>query len=234
MKKGYDVFGIEYEIMLRNDCHDINSVDHLFLKEMVLLEESSLDLFYPAKPQNIDMKNHELYQFSQKFKGDKELESIKNIINFTSEIAKKYDVPIEEMLFGGTEKQILERGTDWCADMARVAAVLLNCIGISTRILHLANDKKAYYGHVVIEAFYEDCWGILDPLLGYIFYETKPLSAGDIFCSKEYLKKFDLDYAGYYSMIAINEYNPMDSHDYSISPINEYTLCLNTVDHNEN
>lgn len=47
------------------------------------------------------------------------------------------------MLFGGTEKEILDRGTDWCTDMARVGAVFLKCLGIPSRIVHLADTGKA-------------------------------------------------------------------------------------------
>ena len=33
--KGYDVFGKEYGCMLRNDLHDINSIEHKLMQEMV-------------------------------------------------------------------------------------------------------------------------------------------------------------------------------------------------------
>lgn len=35
MKKGYDVFGNEYGVMLKNDLHAGNSIDHKFLREMI-------------------------------------------------------------------------------------------------------------------------------------------------------------------------------------------------------
>ena len=32
MKKGYSVFGKAYEIMNKNDLHDIDSIDHRFIQ----------------------------------------------------------------------------------------------------------------------------------------------------------------------------------------------------------
>lgn len=37
-------------------------------------------------------------------------------MNFTKNIVKGFNVEFSNMIFGGTEKEILERGTDWCAD----------------------------------------------------------------------------------------------------------------------
>lgn len=46
MKKGYLVFGHEYSVMLKNDLHDGNSIDHKFLQEMILLDEESRHFLY--------------------------------------------------------------------------------------------------------------------------------------------------------------------------------------------
>ena len=58
MKIGYDVFGKAYGIMFRNDLHDIHSIDHKFMKEMIYLEEESCNFLYNCKPVKIDMTNH--------------------------------------------------------------------------------------------------------------------------------------------------------------------------------
>lgn len=41
MKHGYDIFGKAYGVMMRNDLHDINSIDHKFMREMILLDDES-------------------------------------------------------------------------------------------------------------------------------------------------------------------------------------------------
>lgn len=232
MKKGYGVFGRAYEIMLRNDPHDPNSIDHKLMREMILLEPDSCPALYGAHPAAPDMKGHALYGFAQSLQGDTDAASIRNVLACTSKIAADYAIPFEEMRFGGTEREILSRGTDWCADMARVAAVLLHCLGIPARILHLVNPQKAYHGHVVVEAFYEGKFGVIDPLYGYCFYEGKPLDAYTLMNEPEHLKGYDADYRDLFQRIAISEYDPLDAaSNYSISRVNDYTRTLLSTDH---
>lgn len=231
MKKGYDVFGPAYGVMLRNDLHALESIDHKFMRDMILLDEESRNFLYQTAPVSINMEGHELYSFALRFKGDCERQTIENILRYTAEIASNYQVDFKDMKFGGTEKEILDRGTDWCADMARVGAVLLQCNGIPARIVHLANVNKAYNGHVVNEAFYEGKYGVCDFLYGYSFYDKRTLDAYDLMRCKRHLEGYPEDYASLYSAVAINEYNPMGDNDYTISVPNQYTTNIIEQDH---
>lgn len=230
MKIGYSIFGKEYEIMLRNDLHDIDSIDHYFLKTMILLDEESASYLYCNKPiiSNSIIK-HELYEFSKQFRRNNELDTIKQALAFTTTIVNDFSIDFDDMIFGGTEKQIIERGTDWCADISRVGAVLLQCLGIPSRIIHLANINRAYNGHVVVEAYYENNYGIIDFLYGYLFYDKKPISALDVMGKIEIIQNlFDnQDYSNLFTRIAINEYDPTNkNNNYNLSKPNEYCLKL--------
>lgn len=231
MKKGYDVFGTAYGVMMRNDLHALESIDHKFMQEMILLDDESHDFLYQTAPAKIDMKGYELYRFAMRFKGGCERQTIKNALRYTAEMAEKYQVPFEDMKFGGTEKEILDRGTDWCADLARVGAVLLQCNDIPARIVHLANLNKAYNGHVVVEAYYEGKYGICDFLYGYCFYDGRPLDAYDLMGRRQYLEGYSEDYASLYSAVAISEYDPMGRNDYTVSLPNQYTTNIINTDH---
>ena len=234
IQKGYDIFGKAYSVMLRNDLHDINSIDHKFLQEMILLTDETRETLYTEVTQLKDFRKHELYSFAQQFKSENDLQTIKNIMLYTANIASNYHEPFEEMEFGGTEKQILDRGTDWCADMARVGAVLLGCNGIPARIIHLVNPEKAYNGHVVTEAFYEGKYGVCDFIYGYCFYEKEPLDAYTLMSQGDYLRAYSENYASLYSAVAINEYDPLDpDNNYTVSTPNEYYLKLINTDHND-
>ena len=105
--KGYDVFGKEYGCMLRNDLHDINSIEHKLMQEMVRLDSISEPFLYGGYQISYPMENNILYSFAQRFKRDNDLESIKSMILYTSQIATNYNTPLDEMYFGGTEKEIL-------------------------------------------------------------------------------------------------------------------------------
>lgn len=235
MKRGYSIFGKAYQIMLENDVHDIKSIDHQFMQQMVLLDEKSRPYLYNTKPVIIDMSQHELFDFSQQFRKNDELKTVTAVLDHTGKAAKTYNVNMKDMVFGGTEKEILERGTNWCADLAREAAVLLDCVSIPCRIVHLVNPDAAYHGHVVVEAFYHGKYGVIDPTQGYCFYNKKPLDAYELKNNPSYFEKFDEEYAGLYKAMAINEYNPLDDqNDYTKSKLNAYYLKIFTSDHNGN
>lgn len=231
MKKGYDVFGKAYGVMNRNDTHAPESIDHKLMQEMILLDNTSYEYLYGFQPQVPDMKAHALYPFAQQFRQGDDRQTIENILRYCSDIALHYDVPFEQMLFGGTEEEILRRGTDWCADMARVGAVMLMCNGIPARIVHLVNLSKAYYGHVVVEAYYEGKYGVCDFIYGYCFHREKPLDAYELIRNKRYFIGYPEEYAGLYTAAAISEYDPMGDHCYKISEPNPYTINLINGNH---
>ena len=233
MKQGYGIFGKPNEIMLKNDLHDLASIDHMLIRNMILLDEESSQVLY-QKTSCLNVEGHDLYAFAQQSKAAHDRQSIRNVLDYTSDIAMRYDVDFKDMSFGGTEQQILQRGTDWCADMARVGTVLLQCLGIPCRILHLVNLNKAYHGHVVGEAYYEGRYGVVDFIYGYQFYGETPISARDILRNADVLSAYPEEYGGLYSAIGVSEYNPMDaSNDYAISRPNTYYLKLIYTDRHD-
>ncbi len=246
------MFGKEYGVMLKNDLHAGNSIDHKFLREMILLDEESYSFLYLSGVPGIDnMNGHELFDFAQQFRVTSDKESIKNVLDFTKNKVKGFNVEFSNMIFGGTEKEILERGTDWCADMARVGAVLLECMGIPARIVHLANLSRAYNGHVVVEAYYEGKYGVCDFISGYLLYNSRPLDAAELWRSLTHDNKKSAEggwgclsqvpelisgivaqdklaeYVPLFTGVAINEYFPMNpGNDYSTSMANDYYLKM--------
>lgn len=229
--KGYDVFGKAYGFMLRNDPHDINSIEHKLMQEQIRLDSVSEPFLYGAYQISYPLENHELYNFSQKFKNNNELETLNLLVKFTSEMASNFNVSLENMYFGGTEKDILIRETNWCFDLARLSAVILDCIGLTTRFVFIANPIKAYQGHVLLEVYYNNSWGVIDPLYGFVFYDTKPISAKEILNSSQ-LHPMDEDYKNMFMQISIAEYNPNDEDNkYIITKCNEYTYKLNSIEH---
>ena len=225
MKKGYGVFGKAFEIMLRNDLHAPCSIDHKFMQEMILLDAESRDFLYAAPPRLPDMRAHELYAFAQQFRGDTDYASIANVLEYTSGIAGNCSTPIEEMRFGGT---------DWCADMSRAAVVLLNCLDIPCRMLELVNPDRAYNGHVVVEAYYEGAYGVIDPIYGRLFHAGKPLDAWTLMTEPARLQSFPDDYRGLFRGVAVHDYDPMDpTNDYTDSGLNDYCRKVLTTDHHD-
>lgn len=234
LKIGYGVFGKAYEVMLRQDLHAAGSIDHRLIESMILLEEESAALLYQNPPRiPSEICRNPLWQFAQQFKRETEKETIRAVLDFTQNIVQNFDQPFEQMHFGGTEQEILQRGTDWCADLARVGVVLLECLTIPARMVNLADREKAYHGHVIVEAFYEGKFGAIDPVYGYLFYEDGPLSVWEL---QHHLDKLEgvvgvgehADYyRGLYHAAAVSEYDPTcPDNQYLISSPNGYYLAL--------
>ncbi len=165
-------------------------------------------------------------------------------MNFTSEIALKYEIDFIDMMFGGKEKDIIDRGTDWCADMARVGCILLQCNNIPARIVHLANITKAYNGHVVCEAFLDGGYAMCDFIYGVFGYDDIPLSSWQMKLNRELVTKCYLrdytdyspkyDFEGLFSEIAINEYNIVnEKNNYTESKPNSYYIRLIKENHED-
>jgi len=236
-KVGYGVFGKAYECMLKNDLHDNRSVEHTLMKNMIFLDEDSKSFLYKTpQPVSQEIGNHELYEIAHKLKGDNHLESINRTIEFVSEIVERFNIPFEEMIFGGTELEIIQRGSDWCTDISRVGAALLQCLGMPSRIVILVNQFKAYHGHQVVEVFVNATYMMCDFLYGviarldqnYSVYDllSKPKLVHKIYSSKINDSK-QLDYiTSLYNLAAISEYDISKKHDYQTSKPNEYYLKM--------
>ena len=93
-KRGYSVFGKEYEQMLRHDLHAENSIDHQLLRRMVLLEEDTAARLYSQKgslPAGI--QHHPLYDFAGHFAGSHQAQSIDHLLHLTKRMAENFTVP---------------------------------------------------------------------------------------------------------------------------------------------
>ena len=64
---------------------------------------------------------------------------------------------------------IIQRRSDWCSDVARVACVRSQVAGIPCRLVYLFDLHHAYSGHVIVEAHRAGHWGALDASTGVVY-----------------------------------------------------------------
>ncbi|MGD9894735.1 MAG: transglutaminase domain-containing protein [Dehalococcoidia bacterium] len=110
-------------------------------------------------------------------------EAVVQIVAFCRGVAEAAaDDDLDTMVVGGTEEQIIERGSDWCTDLARVACVLCQVAGIPARLVYLADTRRAYSAHAIIEAYRDGTWGAIDPTTGVIYQhlDGRPTLAWDL------------------------------------------------------
>ncbi|MBI9009350.1 MAG: GNAT family N-acetyltransferase [Tenericutes bacterium] len=243
MRKGFDIFGKEYGVMFRNDIHHKDSAGYQFYKKMILINSYSEDYLYNQciSKINIEITNHELFSFAKKFKGESDIQTIKSVLDFTSSMVRNYDVPFDNMEFGNTEKEIIERGTDWCTDISRIGLAILQCLNIPCRLAILVNSRKAYNGHTLCEAYLDNEYMMIDFTYGVLGLLSKKYSVKDLLKQPQIVKEIyslqidcniDLEYIeGLYDMAALAEYDITKKHDYSISVPNEYYLNMMNLSH---
>jgi hypothetical protein len=97
---------------------------------------------------------------------------LSGIVDFTARLAGRAEQDLDRTQVGGTEEEIIARGSDWCADVARVACILYQMAGFPARLAYLFDLDQAYYGHVIVELYYRGKWGAADSSTGIVYREA--------------------------------------------------------------
>ncbi len=236
--QGLDQFGPAYRVMLESDAHAAGSVDRVLMEKMVrLLAQTKEHLYREHTPTTILYEKGlrlQLEEYVRKVtpnsRGDNQ--RIESLARFTSSLADHASEDLDTMRVGGTEEEIIERGSDWCADVARVSCVLFQVAGFPARMVYLVDTKKAYSGHVIVEVYRAKRWGAVDPLTKVIYYhpEGAPASTWDLMNDpsliKDHSKGKSTSYTtvGQFRAAAISNYFVWLSgeYNYTVSNINPY------------
>lgn len=239
---GIAQFGKAYQIMLENDPHAPGSVDRVLAQRMIrLCRETAPQLYTGYTPTTIHYREGSRPRLEryvrQATKGcDPEEEKVESIAAFCSRLQEKVGgETLDEMIFGGLEEDIVERGSDWCPDVARVACVLCQVAGIPARLVMLFNTDQAYSGHVIIEAHRGGVWGAVDPLTNVVYRSRRgPATTWELMGNPELVKvhwrgpSTPYTTPGQFRSAAISNYLvwDRDKYDYSTSRVNDYYRAI--------
>lgn len=235
---GTSQFGPAYRIMLENDAHAPGSVDRVLMERMVrLCPQTSAYLYTEHTPTQITYRRGlrpELERYVDQIAADcsSDEDEIAAIARFCSDLGKTAPQDLDEMLVGGTEEEIVRRGSDWCTDVARVGCVLCQIAGFPARLVYLADTDQAYSGHDIIEVHRDSTWGAVDPTTAVIYRhpEGTPASTWELMNRPEWIEAHRratsafYTRAGQFRSAAISNYfvGEWEDYDYTISPINSY------------
>ena len=128
--QGLSQFGPAYKVMFGNDTHADDSIDRILTEDMIRLCSETADYLYveytPTRSFYKKGARPELEEYVERAILDNysEEERIEAIARFTSSLQKKASSDLDLMRFGGTEEEIIVRGSDWCTDVARVGCAL--------------------------------------------------------------------------------------------------------------
>ena len=168
--QGTGQFGKAYATMLQNDPHAPGSVDCVLAERMVRICADTAEYLYTRySPTSTDYEKGsrpalEAYVTEAAALQGSPADRVSSIVDFCHRLSERAAADLDEMRFGGTEEQIVERGSDWCTDVARVACAMCQIADVPARLVSLFNLSQAYSGHQIIETLIEGVWGAADPL----------------------------------------------------------------------
>ena len=161
--------------------------------------------------------------------------------NLTRRLAERSPAGgLSAMRFGGTEEQIIERGSDWCADVARVGCALYQVAGFPCRMVYLFDLQAAYSGHVIVEVHRSRRWGAVDPISGVVYGtdDGAPANTWELMNDADLVNRHAGPEAWYtnpeqFAAAGTANYHVRDAarYDYTVTGVNEYTRAvLSTAD----
>lgn len=173
--QGIDQFGEAYRVTLENDTHAPGSVDRVLAETMVRLCAATVDYLYTGYSPTCTRYEKGTRPLLERYVADSgasqghALDRVVRIVGFCQGLEKRAADELDGMQFGGTEEQIIARGSDWCTDVARVACAMCQVAGVPARLVWLFNLNQAHSAHEIIEAFTEGVWGAADPVNGVVY-----------------------------------------------------------------
>ena len=237
---GVGQFGPAYRYMLENDSHAAGSVDRVLQEGMIRICAETADCLYGAHT-TLDIKYRngsrpELEQCVSKASAGAERaeKAIEKIAAFTAGLQERVaGNGLDDLLLGGTEEEIVHRGSDWCTDVARVGCVLCQVSGIPSRLVNLFDTTQAYSGHVIIETYRQERWGAIDTTTGVMYRQRdgRPASAWELMNEPELIESHRRSHRaaytstrGQFAGAAISHYFVWQSerYSYAVSSLNDY------------
>ena len=242
---GTSAFGRAYQVMMERDAHAYGSVDRVLASSMVRLCHQTADYLYTS-----------FTPLEARYgRGTRpKLEAILNsvvpcgcgpegrlaaIIEFTRKLGDRAEQDLQKMRIGGTEEEIIERGSDWCTDVARVACVMCQMAGFPCRIANLFDLDQAYSGHVIVEAHRAGRWDALDSSTGIVYTAADglPASVWDLMNNPTLVEEHRKNPRAFYTTpgqflaAGIANYFVWERYryDYTVTGLNDYYFSILTM-----
>ncbi|MBI5000337.1 MAG: transglutaminase domain-containing protein [Euryarchaeota archaeon] len=180
--KGRTGFGIYDELLSPENClHAQGTVDSVLLDEMLKLVPETAEYIYGRyTPLTIKCRGGERPYLENIVrnairKTDRASRAM-DLTSFCSNIPSEFPEPgkstnngfwtTDTMLFGGTEEELIKRGTDICIELSRVLCILAQIAGMPARLVFLFDQSRRNWGHGVTEIYlrtpHHPGWAVFD------------------------------------------------------------------------
>jgi len=248
--KGRTGFGFYDELLSpENDLHAPGTVDSVLLDEMIKLVPETTDYLYSNyTPLTVKYRKGTRPYLEQVVKDavgrTGTATKAKGLMNFCHNIPSRFPTPekstntgfwtTDTTLFGGTEEELIKRGTEICTELSRVLCVLAQVAGMPARLMYLFDMERRNWGHGVTEIYVRTSsnWAVFDATSNvcYPMPDDRLASAWDlrkhpkiVTAHPEYGRKPYVSPA-FYKCSTVANYSVWDQgrYDYSWNPINDY------------
>ena len=239
---GSKAFGKAYQYMLDNDAHAQGSVDREIASSMIRLCNETASYLYDGYTDlsigYVAGSRPELENFLAEAKASivDSVQQVAVIAELTLGLAEKRSRGgLSMMRLGGTEEQIIARGSDWCTDVARVGCALYQVAGFPCRIVNLFNLNAAYSGHVIVEVYRSGTWGAVDANSGVVYQRNDgvPATTWELMNDAELVIRHKSPEAWFtdpdqFTAAGIANYYVRDSdlYDYTVTGLNDYYRAI--------
>lgn len=231
-------FGKAYARMTRGDSHAPGSIDRQLEKESIGLDSASAaDLYSRYSPTSVAYTAGTRPVLDAIVRGvtlpRKNVETIiHSISGFVSTLPEYAPRDIDSVVFGGTEEEIIARGSDFCIDVNRVACALFQVAHLPSRLIYLIDTHRAYSGHVITEVYRRRRWGAVDGLTNVVYLTPhgEPATTWDLMTHPSWIRRHyrarstPFTRRGQFRTAAIVNYRlgRRQDYDYRTSPANRY------------
>ena len=232
-------FGKAYGFMLENDPNAAGSVNRVLAQAMVRFCAETADYLYTgcsptcAGYEKGFRPTLERYVAEAGASQGSSPDRVAGIALFCRGLEARAADDLDGMWFGGTEEQIVPRGSDWCIDVVRVACAMCQVAGVLARPVWLFNLGQAYSGHAIIEASREGVWGAVDTPNGVVYRNPvgTPATAWELMSDERLIRSNWEGRSSFYAdprqfeAAAICNYpsRRASDFDYTVSSLNDYT-----------
>ena len=137
----------------------------------------------------------------------------------------------DHFMWGGVEEFVIAKGSDWCAELARVFCALCEIVGVPVRIVYALDGSDD--GHVLAECHASGRWMLVDPLAAKLYQnpDLGPVGAARMYELPNKQRRILTASAEHYYVhkrffrhLSVVEYSIADEaqYDYGLSRCNAY------------
>ena len=180
-ESGRGAFGPELEALLGGDPHRPGSVDAMLLDRQVRVTTQNQSALYARPASVLDYRRGSRPEL-EAFVGAvtegalHEVQIAVALARFCARIPRDFPLPdrstasgfygdFSAFLCGGTEEEVIKKGSPLAAERARVLCLMAQIAGLPARMVFLARDEPVER-HTVVEIFLGNRWCVLDAFSG--------------------------------------------------------------------